>query len=47
MAGCGARLLAEGDILVYADLPRWEAQNRFRRNESDNLGVENRRPSRP
>jgi mannose-6-phosphate isomerase class I len=41
-AGCGARLLTEGDILVYADLPRWEAQNRFRRNESDNLGVENR-----
>jgi mannose-6-phosphate isomerase class I len=40
--GCGARLVAEGDLLVYADLPRWEAQNRFRRNESSNLGVENR-----
>lgn len=42
VAGCGARLIAEGDILVYADLSRWEAQNRFRRNEASNLGVENR-----
>ncbi|HEY1790116.1 MAG TPA: class I mannose-6-phosphate isomerase [Verrucomicrobiae bacterium] len=42
VVGCGARMIAEGDILVYADLSRWEAQNRFRRNESSNLGVENR-----
>ena len=42
IVGCGARLVAEGDILVYADLARWEAQNRFRRNEISNLGVENR-----
>jgi len=42
LVGCGARLVAEGDILVYADLARWEAQMRFRRNESGNLGVENR-----
>lgn len=42
VVGCGARLIAKGDILVYADLPRWEAQNRFRRNEISNLGVENR-----
>jgi mannose-6-phosphate isomerase class I len=40
--GCGARLIADGDILVYADLARWEAQLRFRRNETSNLGVENR-----
>jgi mannose-6-phosphate isomerase class I len=40
--GCGARFLAEGDILVYADLPRWEAQNRFRRKEVSNLGMDNR-----
>ncbi len=40
--GCGASLLADGDILVYADLARWEAQLRFRRNESSNFGVENR-----
>jgi mannose-6-phosphate isomerase class I len=42
LVGCGARVIASGDILVYADLARWEAQNRFRRNEADNLGVENR-----
>jgi len=42
VVGVGARLVAPGDILVYADLPRWEAQNRFRRNETSNLGVENR-----
>lgn len=40
--GCGATLIAEGDILVYADLARWEAQLRFRRNQASNLGVENR-----
>src|SRR5262249_5373726 len=42
VVGCGASLVHRGDILVYADLARWEAQNRFRRNESSNLGVENR-----
>jgi len=41
IVGCGASLIAEGDMLVYADLARWEAQLRFRRNESSNLGVEN------
>ncbi len=40
--GCGASLVAQPDLLVYADLPRWEAQLRFRRNEYSNLGVENR-----
>ena len=34
--------MADGDIFVYADLARWEAQLRFRRNEISNLGVENR-----
>lgn len=43
VVGVGARLIAEGDILVYADLARWEAQNRFRRHERGNFGVENRR----
>jgi mannose-6-phosphate isomerase class I len=42
VVGCGARLLADGDILVYADLARREAQLRFRRNAASNLGVENR-----
>lgn len=42
IVGCGARLVHDGDILVYADLARWEAQLRFRRNETSNLGVENK-----
>lgn len=42
VGGCGAWLLAHGNILVYADLSRWEAQNRFRRNEAANLGAGNR-----
>ncbi len=41
VVGCGASLISPGDILIYADLTRWEAQLRFRRNESGNLGVEN------
>ena len=41
--GTGASLLApQADLLVYADLARWEAQLRFRRNEISNLAVENR-----
>jgi mannose-6-phosphate isomerase class I len=43
IVGCGARLIAEGDLLVYADLARWEAQNRFRHNEASNLGLDNRK----
>jgi len=39
--GTGAAF-GEYDILVYADIARWEAQMRFRRNEISNLGVENR-----
>jgi mannose-6-phosphate isomerase class I len=42
VAGCGASLIAEPDILVYADLARWEGQLRFRRNEANNLGLQNR-----
>jgi mannose-6-phosphate isomerase class I len=41
VVGCGATLIVTGNILVYADLARWEAQLRFRRNEISNLGVEN------
>ena len=43
VVGVGARLLAEGDIFLYADLARWEAQNRFRRHQVGNLGADNRR----
>ena len=40
--GSGASLIHPGDILVYADLARWEAQLRMRRNEISNLGVDNK-----
>jgi mannose-6-phosphate isomerase class I len=39
--GHGAALIEKPDILLYLDMPRWECQLRFRRNESCNLGVEN------
>jgi mannose-6-phosphate isomerase class I len=40
--GPGASLIAEpSDLLVYADMPRWEAQMRMRRNEIANLGTAN------
>jgi mannose-6-phosphate isomerase class I len=42
LVGCGAGLIARGDLLVYADLARWEVQTRFRRAETSNLGVPNR-----
>ena len=41
VVGCGATLVAEGDVLVYADLARREAQLRFRRKETGNLGAAN------
>lgn len=41
--GTGAAYLQpEHDLLVYADMARWEIQMRFRRNEISNVGVENR-----
>src|SRR5207244_1394048 len=41
--GTGASLLAPAaDLLIYADLARWEAQNRFRRGQISNLGADNR-----
>ncbi|HUC85486.1 MAG TPA: class I mannose-6-phosphate isomerase [Candidatus Acidoferrales bacterium] len=42
IVGCGASLIAWGNILVYADLARWEAQQRFRRKETGNLGADNK-----
>lgn len=42
IVGCGASLIAWGHILIYADLARREAQQRFRRNETGNLGVDNK-----
>jgi mannose-6-phosphate isomerase class I len=41
--GTGASLIApEWDVLIYADLARWEIQQRYRRREIGNLGIENR-----
>ena len=41
--GPGATLIAEQwDLLVYFDMPRWEAQLRFRRDETANLGLTNK-----
>ena len=39
--GVGAFLCAAPDILIYADMPRWEGQLRQRRGEVGNLGVQN------
>lgn len=39
--GTGATLIHPGDILVYADMARWEGQLRQRRGEVSNLGVAN------
>ena len=40
--GRGASLIHPGDILVYADIARWEGQLRQRRGQVDNLGARNR-----
>ncbi|MCV3276974.1 class I mannose-6-phosphate isomerase [Aeromonas hydrophila] len=39
--GSGASLVAEGDVRVYADLARWEIQQRLRRKEIGNWGAGN------
>ncbi|MDX6021517.1 class I mannose-6-phosphate isomerase [Scandinavium sp. V105_16] len=39
--GPGAALVHDGDVLVYADLPRWEIQQRMRSGELGNWGVDN------
>lgn len=41
IVGPGATLVDSGEMLVYADLARWEGQLRFRRDEADNLGAKN------
>lgn len=40
--GAAALLCCAPDIVVYADMTRWEAQMRQRRDEISNLGVDNR-----
>ncbi|HEG4446805.1 TPA: class I mannose-6-phosphate isomerase [Aeromonas hydrophila] len=39
--GSGASLVAQGDVRVYADLARWEIQQRLRRKELGNWGAGN------
>jgi len=42
ITGIGASILRQHwDILIYADMARWEIQQRMRRNEVNNLGVNN------
>jgi len=41
--GTAASLVAEADVLVYADLARWEIQQRQRRHETSSLGVHDAR----
>ena len=40
--GVGASLITEGDILIYADLARWEIQKRMRREEIGNWCAQNK-----
>ena len=39
--GIGAYKIWEPDILIYSDLSRWEQDQRFRRNEIENIGLDN------
>ena len=39
--GAGASLVVSGDLLVYADLARWEIQQRQRSFQEGNLGAQN------
>ena len=42
VVGTGATLVVpEPDVLIYADMSRWEIQQRQRRNEIGNLGADN------
>jgi hypothetical protein len=43
VVGAGAALIAEPDVLVHADLARWEIQQRQRRHEVPSLGVHDQR----
>ncbi|TYP94698.1 mannose-6-phosphate isomerase class I [Sphingobacterium allocomposti] len=41
--GPGAQLVAEADMLIYADMPRWEIQQRMRQGVASGLGIDNSR----
>lgn len=40
--GYGAQYVTKGDVNIYADMPRWEIQQRMRRKEINGLGVGNK-----
>ncbi|MCE5180036.1 MAG: class I mannose-6-phosphate isomerase [Porphyromonadaceae bacterium] len=40
--GPGSSLITHPDLLIYADMPRWEIQRRMRRKEVTGLGIDNR-----
>jgi mannose-6-phosphate isomerase class I len=40
--GSGALLVCDANLVVYADMPRWEGQLRQRRGEVTNLGAQNK-----
>jgi len=41
--GAGASLIVpDATLLIYADMPRWEIQQRFRADQISNLGIENK-----
>jgi mannose-6-phosphate isomerase class I len=40
--GYGSSLLVKPDLLIYADMPRWEIQQRMRKRKVMGLGVDNR-----
>lgn len=42
VVGTGAAIVAPDSILIYADMARWEIQQRFRRHEVKALGIDNR-----
>ncbi len=43
IVGTGASVVSPHcDLLIYADMARWEIQQRMRRHEVDNLGIRNR-----
>ena len=39
--GYGSSLVANPDILIYADMPRWEIQQRMRKSSVMGMGVDN------
>ncbi len=41
VVGTAASLISDYDVLIYADMARWEIQQRYRRNQIANLGASN------